>query len=237
MTGLFVLGFLIGMRHALEADHLAAVAALATRSHSVAHTIRQGVVWGLGHTITLFLFGAIVLLLDSVIPQRLAQWLEFAVGVMLLLLGLDVLRRLFRERIHFHAHRHASGIEHFHAHAHHDERRHDPRRHSHRHPQGFPLRALLVGLMHGMAGSAALILLTLNDVPSRWAGLVYIGLFGLGSMLGMALLSAVIAVPLRYSARAMTWLHNGLQAAIGIATITLGGYLMYEMLPLFPPVM
>lgn len=237
MTGLFILGFMIGMRHALEADHLAAVAALATRSHTVSHTIRQGVVWGLGHTITLFLFGTIILVLDSVMPQRLAQFLEFAVGVMLLLLGLDVLRRLLRERIHFHVHRHAGAIEHFHAHSHHGERYHDPGHHRHRHPEGFPVRALVVGLMHGMAGSAALILLTLNDVPSRWTGLMYIGLFGLGSMVGMALLSAVIAVPLRYSASAMTWLHNGLQAAIGIATVTLGAYLMLETLPLFPPVM
>jgi len=90
------------------------------------------------------------------------------------------------------------------------------------------LRALFVGLMHGMAGSAALILLTLQAVRSPLTGLLYIALFGVGSMLGMALLSIVIAIPLRYSAKGMTWLHNGLQAVIGLATVGIGVMLVYR---------
>jgi len=147
---------------------------------------------------------------------------------MLVLLGLDVIRRLVQERIHFHLHRHRDGEVHFHAHSHTGARAHDPGRHVHEHPDGFPLRALFVGLMHGMAGSAALILLTLQTVHSPLLGLLYIALFGIGSMLGMALLSIVIAVPLRYSARGMTWLHNGLQAVIGVATIGIGAMLVYR---------
>ena len=99
---------------------------------------------------------------------------------------------------------------------------HGPAAHHHEHSRGFPLRALLVGLVHGMAGSAALILLTLDTTASPWHGLAYIAVFGLGSMVGMAVLSAVIVVPLRFSARGMTWLHNGIRATVGSGTIALG---------------
>jgi ABC-type nickel/cobalt efflux system permease component RcnA len=225
---LLLLGFLIGMRHAVETDHVAAVASLATRSNSVRDTVRQGAAWGLGHTVTLFLFGSVVLVLGLVMPQPMAQTLELGVGLMLVILGLDVLRRLARERIHFHLHHHDDGEAHFHAHSHAGEARHDPRRHAHEHPDGFPFRALFVGLMHGMAGSAALILLTIQTIESPLLGLLYIALFGVGSMLGMALLSFAIAIPLRYSARGMTWLHNALQAVVGVATIFIGAMLVYQ---------
>jgi ABC-type nickel/cobalt efflux system permease component RcnA len=226
--GLLTLGFLLGMRHAVETDHVAAVASLATRSAGIGDTLRQGAVWGIGHTLTLFAFGSLVLWMDSIVPRQLAQGLEFAVGLMLVVLGMDVLRRLWRERIHFHAHRHADGRRHFHAHSHAGEAGH-PALHHHAHPRrGFPLRALCVGLVHGMAGSAALILLTLQTVQSPLTGMLYIALFGIGSIAGMALLSVVIAIPLHYSATGLTWLHNGLQAAIGTATIGIGGLLVYE---------
>jgi ABC-type nickel/cobalt efflux system permease component RcnA len=224
---LLLLGFLIGMRHAVEADHVAAVSSLATRAHSVRDTIRQGTAWGIGHTLTLFGIGTLVILLDTLVPERVATILELLVGIMLVGLGADVLRRLVRDRVHFHLHHHGDGTTHFHAHSHAGETAHDPSRHEHRHPSRLPLRALLVGLMHGMAGSAALILLTLQTVASPWTGLLYIALFGLGSTLGMALLSAAIALPLRYSARRVTWLHQGLQAAVGLTTIAIGARLVY----------
>jgi ABC-type nickel/cobalt efflux system permease component RcnA len=226
---LLLLGFVIGMRHAVESDHVAAVASLATHSHSLADTVRQGAAWGLGHTLTLFVFGSVVLVLELVMPQSMAHVLELAVGIMLILLGIDVLRRLVQERIHFHLHHHTDGEVHFHAHSHTGEQNHDVRRHAHEHPRGFPVRALFVGLMHGMAGSAALILLTVQTVQSPLLGLLYIALFGIGSMLGMALLSFAIAIPLRYSARGMTWLHNGLQGVVGLVTIGIGSMLVYEM--------
>ncbi len=222
MITLLVLGFLLGMRHALEADHVAAVASLASEGRSLRQAARQGAVWGLGHTLTLFAFGSLVIVLDAAVPERLAQGLEMAVAVMLVLLGADVLRRVLRDRVHFHLHRHGPDEVHFHAHSHRGERHHDPAHHRHEHPSGFPLRALLVGLVHGMAGSAALVLLTLDATASPWLGLVYIALFGLGSIAGMAVLSVAIAVPLRYSARGLTWLHNGLRATVGVATVALG---------------
>jgi len=228
VTAVLLLGFLIGMRHAVEADHVAAVATLATRGPSVAEAVRQGAVWGLGHTLTLLVVGSTVLLLNAVVPESAAHALEFAVGVMLVILGIDVLRRLWRERIHFHSHRHADGAEHFHAHAHDSGASHDPVHHDHEHRRRFPVRALLIGAMHGMAGSAALILLTLETVGKPAVGILYIALFGLGSIAGMAALSVVIAVPLRYSAHGLTRLHNSLRGTIGVVTITLGGLLMFQ---------
>lgn len=218
MLGLLVLGFFIGMRHALEADHVAAVSSLATRSASPKECVKQGIFWGLGHSLTLFLFGSVVLLLDRVLPEKLALGLELAVGVMLIVLGLDVLRKLAKERVHFHLHEHEDGVRHFHGHSHAAESSH-----RHGHGRNLPLRALVVGLVHGMAGSAALILLTLDTVPNVGAGLLYLLLFGVGSIAGMALLSLVIAVPLRYSAAGLSRLHGLLHGVIGLATIGIGG--------------
>lgn len=227
MTSLLFLGFLIGMRHALEVDHLAAVASISSRETSIRATVRHGAVWGLGHTTTLFLFGSIVLWMDTVMPEALAEGLEMAVGVMLVLLGIDVLRRVIRDRIHFHVHRHEDGQRHFHAHSHAGETGHDPDAHRHVHGP-FPWRTLFIGFMHGMAGSAALILLTLQSLDSVWLGMLYMLLFGVGSIIGMAAVSSLIALPLAASARRLTWLHNGLQAAIGLFTLSLGSWILYR---------
>jgi hypothetical protein len=229
LASILALGFLLGMRHATDADHLAAVATLATRSRSVGHTVVQGIAWGTGHTLTLTLFGGAVLVLGAVVPAQAAQALELAVGVMLVLLGADALYRLRRERVHFHAHCHADGVAHFHAHSHRGEGApHDPARHEHRHPRGFPARALLVGMVHGMAGSAALILLSLETLRSPAWGFAYIAIFGLGSILGMAALSAAIAVPLRLTSRHLKRTYDGLSAAVGLATVLLGCYIVYR---------
>ncbi len=232
MGSLLLIGLFIGMRHALEADHVAAVASLMNNRQSLRQTIKQGGVWGLGHTITLFLFGSIVIFMDRVIPEYLASGLELAVGVMLILLGSHVLYRLLRDRVHFHGHRHAGGDGeyHFHVHSHAGESRsqHDPSRHQHQHPHGFPLRALFVGMMHGMAGSAAVILLALGAVTSPTQGMLYILAFGVGSIFGMALLSAIISIPLRASAQRLTWMHNGFQLLTGTITFGLGVLVLYS---------
>lgn len=227
MVSVLGLGFLVGMRHAIEADHAAAVATLATKNYSVANTLKQGLTWGLGHTITLLLFGSMVFLLEAAVPERLANWLELAVGVMLVGLGSDVLRKIIQGRIHIHVHQHLHQPPHLHAHSHGGEINHQTTDHHHSHSTAFPYRALFVGLMHGMAGSAALILLTLQQTVSPLQGIIYIATFGLGSMLGMATLSMVIAIPLRYSSRSIRWLHNGLQVSIGALTIVLGLMLIY----------
>jgi hypothetical protein len=231
VSSILLLGFLLGMRHALEADHIAAVATLATRSRSARQAVLQGAVWGLGHTITLFLACSAALFLKTVVPERLASGLEGAVGAMLIVLGVDLLRRMWRDRIHFHVHHHGDGTVHVHAHSHAGagapRAMRTERTHEHEHARQFPARALYVGLMHGLAGSAALILLTLTTIGSPVTGLIYVGLFGVGSMCGMAVLSAVISVPLR-GARRFAWLYAGAQAAVGLATIVIGSMLVYE---------
>lgn len=235
MTALsiLVIGLLLGMKHATEADHLAAVATLATRQSTLANTIRQGVAWGIGHTLTLLLFGGIVLALGKAIPQQMERMLEFAVGLMLIALGIDVLRRLVQQRIHFHPHTHGQGATHLHAHSHVGEGRqpyglHRNAPHRHGHSRELPVRAVAVGMMHGMAGSAALILLSLGAVQSVTMGILYIALFGLGSIIGMALLSVAIAIPLKLSAGYFTRMRNGVTAAIGGFTFALGGYVVYQ---------
>lgn len=220
------LGFLLGMHHALEADHIAAVSSIAARRSSVREIVKHGLTWGLGHTLTLFLFAGAALLLGQMIPEHLAERLEFAVGIMLVILGGYVLWQLWRDRVHFHSHAH-DGASHFHAHSHRDDAV-PHQRSTHDHGHGFRWRTLLVGLVHGMAGSAALLVIAVSQVASPAYGLLYLVLFGVGSMIGMGVLSAVIAVPLAVSARSLTWANRGLQLVVGIVTVGIGATTIYE---------
>ena len=199
---ILLVGLLLGMKHATEADHLAAVATLATRQASLAQTLRQGVAWGVGHTLSLMLFGGVVFLLGQAISTSLEQALETAVGIMLIGLGADVLRRLIVERVRVQVHR--------------------------RGPQEGHLRALAVGMMHGLAGSAALVMLSLKSLPSWSIGLGYILVFGVGSIVGMALLSVAIALPLRLSAGYLLGLHRSMTGLVGLFSCALGAYMVVE---------
>ena len=152
---------------------------------------------------------------------------------MLVGLGAHVLWRLWRDRVHFHAHDHADGTTHVHAHSHAGEAAAlasavPHARAAHVHAHGFRWRTLLVGLMHGMAGSAALLVLTVSQAPSPVIGLGYVALFGVGSMIGMGVLSSVIAVPLAASARWLTWANRALQVAVGLITIAIGIHAIIE---------
>jgi hypothetical protein len=221
MFGILGLGFLLGMQHALEADHIAAVSSIAARRSHVGDIVKHGLTWGLGHTLTLFAFAGAAILLGHAIPEQFARPLETAVGIMLVGLGAHVLWRLWRDRVHFHQHGHGDGTVHLHAHSHVGEASAHARA-AHAHAHGFRWRTLLVGLMHGMAGSAALLVLTVSQASSPAAGLGYIALFGIGSMIGMGALSTVIAVPLVVSARWLAWANSGLQGGVGIITIAIG---------------
>lgn len=221
MFGVLGLGLLLGMQHALEPDHIAAVSSIAARRANVPEIVKHGLTWGLGHTITLFLFSGAALILGCAIPARLAQPLEAAVGLMLIVLGGNVLWRLWRDRIHVHGHRHADGVAHIHLHSHAGETvLHTANPHVHGH--GIRWRTLAVGLMHGMAGSAALLVLAVARVPHHLDALLYVALFGVGSMIGMAALSSLIAVPLVISARLLTWVNSVLQIGIGAIGIVIG---------------
>ncbi len=202
---ILALGLLLGMKHATEADHLAAVATLAARQASLAQTLRQGAAWGVGHTLTLLLFGGVVFVLGHSISPSTEQALETAVGVMLVLLGADLLRRVLAER--------RAGARALPASA---------------QRATWPLRALAVGAMHGLAGSASLVMLSLQGLPSVSLGLGYIAVFGIGSVLGMGALSVLIAMPLRLSATPWAGLHRALSALVGAFSIGLGLHVVIE---------
>ena len=221
MFAILGLGFLVGMQHALEADHVAAVSSIAARRSEVADIVRHGLTWGLGHTLTLFVFAGAAILLGHAIPEHISQPLETAVGIMLVGLGAHLLWRLWRDRIHFHWHRHGDDTDHLHLHSHvADSVPHASSEHAHTH--GFRWRSLLVGLMHGLAGSAALIVLAATQVGGPLDGVLFVLLFGIGSMVGMGALSAVIAVPLVVSAHRLTWANRALQVAVGLVTSAIG---------------
>ena len=234
---LLAAGLLLGMQHATEADHLAAVASLASRERSLEAGIFHGLAWGIGHTLMLLIVAGALGFLGWVISPLMAGRMERAVGAMLILLGIGVLRRLWRERIHFHVHTHApqvkglapqTPITHFHAHSHADERQpHQLSAHGHRHK--LPWRSVVVGMVHGLAGSAALALLASQSMPSPAWMLVYTAVFGLGSILGMALLSGVLAIPLGLTARHLTGVYRILNGGVAVFSLALGGRLLFAL--------
>jgi hypothetical protein len=220
-VSVLLIGFLLGIRHAADPDHLAAVATLAIRQHSLIQSVRQGVAWGLGHSVVLLAVGGAVLALGASIPRGVATALELVVAGMLIALGVDVLRRLARERIHVHVHTHEPGIRHVHAHGHALGEGRRAGHHDHAH-NGMPWRALAIGMTHGMAGSAGLIVLSLGAVQSWQTGIMFIALFGAGSIVGMLALSIAIAIPLRVTAVRLGKLFNSLAVAIGGLSCALG---------------
>jgi hypothetical protein len=228
METALLLGFLLGLQHALEADHVAAVTSIASRESSVRGMVRHGAVWGLGHALSLAAFSGVVIALGRSIDGRAAAGLEALTGVLLVGLGCAVLVRLRRRRVHFHAHEHRDGTAHFHAHAHVSEGAHDATAHEHGHAGGLPLATFLVGGVHGLAGSAAVIVLATASATTFAAAVSLVALFGLGSILGMATLSAVIAVPLRYTARSLGWFHGASHALLGVATIAIGLAVLHD---------
>jgi high-affinity nickel permease len=194
VLSMLALGFLLGVRHALDADHIAAVSTLLTEQPTWRRSGAVGFWWGLGHTATLMAVGLAVILFKVSIPERVAEALEFGVGVMLVLLGGSLAVTLVRERWHVHLHRH-DGESHLHLHSH---RLHEDHRHGHwLRPS---LRPLLVGMVHGLAGSAALMLLVLAAGRSAWEGMAYILVFGIGSIAGMVCVGMLLCLPLSVSA-------------------------------------
>ncbi len=233
MLAVLALGFLIGVQHAFEADHVAAVSSLVSGERSAKHMVSLGAIWGLGHTLILMLVGGGAVLLGLAVEPTFAEWLELCVGLMLVLLGAHVLYRLYRDRVHFHRHRHGTEPPHLHAHSHRGEHGHDHSRHHHVHPDTAWVRPLAVGVMHGLAGTAAVVVLTAAAQTTPQMGLAYIGLFGLGSIVGMAAVTAIIAVPLAFSAKLLTRANYAVQAVIGLVTVGVGGAILTRATVLF----
>ena len=220
----FGLGLILGIKHALDPDHLIAVSTIVSEHKELKWASLIGAFWGLGHTFTLFLVGLLVIGLRLTIPPRVALGLEFLVALMLILLGLNILWRSFqRERAHLHTHAHNPQTHvHFHVHGSAEED------HGHVHAFKSMRKPFFVGMVHGLAGSAALMLLVLTTIPTALAGLVYILIFGLGSVGGMLLLSSIIGLPFILTARRFTLLNRWIRLAAGAASILFGIYLGWE---------
>ena len=225
LISLLALGFLLGLKHALDADHIAAMTSLATRSRGLRTTLRVAGAWGVGHASILVLFGTVLVLLGATLPPAVASWLEAAVGVMLILLGVGVLRRLRGKHIHAHEHEH-DGERHAHLHIHEEGRP----EHVHGHARGLAARALVVGCVHGLAGTAGLILLAAPAMQSSTRAIAYLVVFGAGTIIGMMLFSLVISVPLTMSVRRLRWMSGALEAIVGAINILLGVWITYQSL-------
>ena len=219
---LLLFGGLVGMQHALEADHLAAMVAMNAGHTSRRALVLRGSLWGLGHTITLLTICGILLLWGGAIPPRTQSILELIVGIMIICLGANVLLRLWRQRPHFHFHQHERGIQHLHAHTHIQESvNHGKSDHKHNHKDLGLARAVLVGMVHGTAGSAGLLVLTAT-AGSVINSIGYVLVFGLGSILGMAALSFVVSYPLGILEKCADWINNAAMATVGCAAIMIG---------------
>ncbi len=223
------LGFALGIKHALDADHLVAVSTIVSERKGLRGSSLVGAVWGLGHTASLLAVGLAVIALHAQIPERVAQAMEFGVAVMLVGLGLNLLRKLLSgATFHAHPHRHG-GCWHLHPHLH-EARGHggpDAPSDSH-HALRVGKRPFLIGMVHGLAGSAALMLLVLATIPSRALGFAYIGVFGLGSVGGMLVMSTLIGLPFAVTAHRFERLNAAVQALAGGFSVGLGLWLMWQ---------
>jgi hypothetical protein len=250
MSFLF-LGFFLGMRHATDADHVVAIATIVSRERSMAGSALIGAAWGVGHTITVMAVGAAIILFGVVIPPQLGLSMEFAVGIMLVLLGVLTLTGMGRAVGAVHAHAGVPGGDaldlHDHPHAHGD--------YVHRHPHGHGpgahghaeertplarldhrlgriafyewLRPFVVGLVHGLAGSAAVALMVLSIIREPAAALGYLLLFGLGTIVGMMLITLTLSAPFAFTAVNLPKFNWRLRVASGLISFVFGVVLIY----------
>ena len=221
------LGFGLGLRHALDADHLVAVSAIVSEQKSLLRSSLIGTFWGLGHTASLLGVGVVVLLLKITISESVAPWMEMPVAMMLIALGAVAVWQARRDQaigIHSHRHAHQGESEHTHLHLHtHNE-------HDHTHKMfRIGKKPFLVGLVHGFAGSAALMLAVLTTIPSLALGLLYIAVFGIGSIGGMLLMSAMISLPFIATAERFASLNKAIRLLAGLFSIGFGLLLAWNL--------
>lgn len=221
---ILMLGFVLGLRHALDTDHIAAVATVLAQRPSWRASSLVGLSWGLGHTVVLLLVGALVLVLRVPIPEPIAMAAEFAVGVMLVVLGGLLGIKLVKEQWHMHQHDH-DGAKHVHLHSHTQSPGH-----GHSHWWRESVRPLCIGMAHGLAGSAALLLLVVASAHSVMEGLVYITVFGCGSILGMMLIGLVLSFPVVWSLRLGQPVFLAVQGVACLGSVGLGLSIIYRVL-------
>jgi hypothetical protein len=246
---LLAIGFFLGMRHATDPDHVVAVSTIVSRERSLPRAGWIGVLWGVGHTATILAVGTAIILFGLAIPPRLGLTLEFSVAMMLVLLGVLNLTGAMHwvshrfspthpehHGSHSHVHRHGD-YAHDHPHAHGGGSEHHGKETE---PPGWlsrpfarlglfhSLRPLLVGVVHGLAGSAAVALLVLGTIrDARWA-VFYLLVFGLGTIAGMMLLTLLFALPFTLAGNRLAWLSKSLVAATGLASLLFGLVVAYR---------
>jgi ABC-type nickel/cobalt efflux system permease component RcnA len=245
LTSILALGFLLGMRHATDADHVIAVSTIVSRERDIRRAAMTGVFWGVGHSITLLVVGGAIVLFGVVIPHQLGLSLELCVAFMLIGLGAVNLRIAVRrlgattgtttQENHEHPHRHGDYI-HSHPHG------HAPDTHGHSEECLPParldrvfgrltvyraLRPAIIGVVHGLAGSAAIALLLLPIFREPILAMIYLVIFGAGTIAGMMLITTAIALPVTYTSR-FEFLHRHLGAAAGVVSLMFGFALIYQ---------
>ena len=244
ILALTALGFFLGMRHATDADHVIAVGTIVARERTLRGGLLIGIAWGIGHTLTVLVVGGVIILFSVVIPPVVGLTMEMTVALMLVALGLwnlagmahSVRAQLGGGERHAHAHQHGDYVHHHpHSHSlgehgHRDDQ--TPQAWLDRHLGGVGLyqvvRPLVVGVVHGMAGSAAVALLVLTTIAEpRWA-LAYLLLFGLGTIVGMMLVTFVLAAPVTYASRRLSNLERQLRLASGLLSLGFGLVLVYH---------
>jgi ABC-type nickel/cobalt efflux system permease component RcnA len=234
-------GFLLGMRHATDADHVIAVTTILSRSRRFLDSTLIGGLWGLGHTVTVLVVGALIIGFNVVIPPPVGLALEFTVAVMLILLGVlnltGAMRRL-TERLSPPAPLHGHAHEHLHAHEAGEDLH--PHGHAHLHGHGSDpgllatfgwfqlLRPLAVGLVHGLAGSAAVALLVLATITDTGLAMLYLVIFSAGVAAGMAILTTVIGLPFLVSGTRSERINRWLTVGSGVLSLAFGLYLAYQ---------
>jgi len=221
------LGLAIGLQHAFEPDHIAAVTTQITRQKNKSQSIKKliqegtlkssiiGVVWGAGHTTALMLVGLVVYLLSVNIPDVFFNGSEFIVGIMLVFLAFTTLsnKKLFKIK-HMHSHIHKDGTIHTHPHDHNGD-------HTHGH------KSYLIGCIHGLAGSGALLVVIAGSLNNIQDILSFILIFGVGSVIGMTLVSSLIGIPFALSNKALS-LEKTLRYVIGSVSFLIGISIIYE---------
>jgi len=218
------LGFVLGLRHALDPDHLVAVSTLVSEERSLWRSSLIGVSWGLGHTVSLVVFGTAIAVFRLAVTPRWSEWLEFSVGCMLVCLGVNVLRKVRQNPpLHVHAHKH-DGVVHSHLHFHVGDAGHS---HGHR-TLKLGGRPFVVGIVHGLAGTAALTLVVVTAIPSLALAIGYLLIFGLGTIGGMIAMSVLMSVPLALAAGRFVRLERMVRLAAGLASLSFGVFLAWR---------
>lgn len=225
IASILLLGTVLGLKHAVEADHLAAVTTMVAQRSSLFASALVGGLWGIGHTISLLLAGVVVILLHVRISETTAMALEMGVAFMLIGLGINAVIKLKRGgQIHLHPHRHGA-LAHAHLHLHDGSPDAEPHTH---HGLRLSPRPMLVGMVHGLAGSAALMLLVLTTIPSPLVGFAYIAVFGIGTIAGMMFMSALVGLPVHLTANRFARANFAVRGAAGLFSLCFGLFMVYQ---------